>query len=202
MLKAITRSARLVDKRVASINKERAIENPPKAPISIGYFFDHYATDEYTRVVVAEEDFYGAQRELVPSVSVEELKHYEGVRKEFEGGKEKEVKTANPVGVTANGTTSRAQFEEMMKQQLQRAAHEAREQENGSGRPNGSTRAPALDRGNEDDYIIKTDELSLYGPGKSKSNGKGKGKSKGKVHIAEPESNTFGDAAADDDMYA
>jgi peroxin-6 len=38
---------------------------------------------------VEEEDFVKAKRELVPSVSKEELEHYERVRKVFEGGEQR-----------------------------------------------------------------------------------------------------------------
>lgn len=54
-------------------------------PISIAYFFDHFAGDEDTEVVVVEDDFEAAKRELVPSVSKDELWHYERVRRAFEG---------------------------------------------------------------------------------------------------------------------
>ncbi|KAK7521744.1 peroxin 6 [Phyllosticta citriasiana] len=89
MLHAITRQARAVDARVASINASRAAETPPKPPISTAYFFDHFAADADTAVVVTEDDFVSAKRELVPSVSADELQHYERVRRTFEeGGKE------------------------------------------------------------------------------------------------------------------
>ncbi|KAK8186419.1 hypothetical protein BC567DRAFT_246179 [Phyllosticta citribraziliensis] len=89
MLHAITRQARAVDARVASINASRAAETPPKPPISTAYFFDHFAADTDTAVVVTEDDFFSAKRELVPSVSADELQHYERVRRTFEeGGKE------------------------------------------------------------------------------------------------------------------
>lgn len=195
MLKAITRSARLVDDRVAEINTDRAAETPPKKTISIAYFFDHYATEEYTRVVVAEEDFYGAQRELVPSVSAEELNHYERVRKEFEGGKEKEAKPA--AADNANGTATREQMTEMLMKRMQEQMQDARDRGNGVGLSNGNPHARAFNHDEDDDYIIKTDHLSLNG-----SNGSGKGKGKGKGKTIESETHDFGDAAADDDMYA
>lgn len=221
MLKAITRSARLVDDRVAEINKERAAESPPKTIISIAYFFDHYATAEYTSVVVTEEDFYGAQRELVPSVSAEELNHYERVRKEFEGGKEKENKNASASkaedGLGGDeAAKTREQFMEMMKAQMQRANQDARDRaNNGSGLSNGRNHVPPAappEDDAEDEYIIRTENLLTNGSDKGK--GKGTGKGKGKVRIVESEpsppssqpqqqSAGFGDAAdADEDMYA
>jgi peroxin-6 len=82
MLKAITRSAEKVDQKVASHN---ASLKPGQSAITIAQFFDHYSTDEDVLVSVTEDDFLAAQRELVPSVSAEELGHYERVRKAFEG---------------------------------------------------------------------------------------------------------------------
>ncbi|KAF1832379.1 peroxin 6 [Decorospora gaudefroyi] len=84
MLKAITRSARAVDEKVKSYNETHS------PTISIAYFFDHLATEEDTAVMVTEEDFLEAHRELVPSVSADELRHYDGVRRQFEGAGKKE----------------------------------------------------------------------------------------------------------------
>jgi peroxin-6 len=90
MLKAITRQARLVDEKVAAINAERTAN-----PMSIAYFFDHLAADEDTAVMVREEDFVEAHRELVPSVSADELLHYERVRSTFEGKGKKDGAKGN-----------------------------------------------------------------------------------------------------------
>ena len=78
MLKAITRKTGLVDQRVADISKARGEE------ISTAYFFDHCATAEDIAVVVSEEDFLAAQREMVASVSQKELEHFERIRNQFE----------------------------------------------------------------------------------------------------------------------
>ena len=59
MLKAITRQAGAVDKKIAAL---------PGGPVSTAYFFDHLAREEDIAVMVTEEDFAAAQRELVPSV--------------------------------------------------------------------------------------------------------------------------------------
>lgn len=85
MLKAITRSARLVDSRVEEINSSRSQTTPPKPPITIAQFFDHHAEPADMKVEVEQEDFLEAQRELVPSVSADELAHYDRVRRDFEG---------------------------------------------------------------------------------------------------------------------
>ena len=59
MLKAITRRAAVINTRSKNI---------PGGPVSIAYFFDHYATEDDIAVTVTEEDFYEAQTELVSSV--------------------------------------------------------------------------------------------------------------------------------------
>jgi len=82
MLKAITRQAQRVDDKVAAYNKTLP---PGSQPISIAHFFDHLASGDDTAVMVEEQDFVQAHAELVPSVSAEELRHYERVRHTFEG---------------------------------------------------------------------------------------------------------------------
>ncbi len=59
MLKAITRQASAVDAKIKAL---------PGAPVTTAYFFDHLAMDEDTAVMVTEEDFFAAKRELVGSV--------------------------------------------------------------------------------------------------------------------------------------
>ena len=59
MLKAITRQASAVDAKIKAL---------PSGPVTTAYFFDHMATDSDIAVMVTEEDFFAAQRELVGSV--------------------------------------------------------------------------------------------------------------------------------------
>ena len=59
MLKAITRKASAVDAKIKSMTGP---------PVTTAYFFDHLATDEDIAVMVTEEDFIAANRELVGSV--------------------------------------------------------------------------------------------------------------------------------------
>lgn len=185
MLKAITRQARAVDEKVKAYNATHA-------QISIAYFFDHLATDEDTAVMVTEEDFIEAHKELVPSVSVDELRHYERVRKAFEGAGKKE------------------------EQQTQRRLHpgsnaEGRPQLTGQGawKGKGKDKAVAVPQedgaaSDEDDYIIRTEHIDLNGSvnggsGKGKGKAASHGKGKNSVDIAE---GGFGDAAQDDDLYS
>lgn len=83
MLKAVTRQASAVDRKVKELSSQR------EGDMSTAYFFDHYATPSDLAVVVTEADFLAAQQELVPSVSQGELAHYEKVRATFEGSGEK-----------------------------------------------------------------------------------------------------------------
>ncbi|KAI7630665.1 AAA-domain-containing protein, partial [Hortaea werneckii] len=120
MLKAVTRSARAVDDKLAVINTERLSKGQSKA--SVAYYFDHYATDEDTDVLVTQDDFMLAKRELVPSVSVDELKHYERVRNTFEGSTNKDenhsAMESQPDGTSSDAPIpmSRGQLREFMKQ--------------------------------------------------------------------------------------
>ena len=59
MLKAITRQVSTVDAKIKEL---------PGVPVTTAYFFDHLATDEDIAVMVTEEDFFAAGRELVGSV--------------------------------------------------------------------------------------------------------------------------------------
>lgn len=99
MLHAITRRTRAVDVEISRLNAEivqptatadgqgdGTVGETESEKITPATWFDRYATAEDLRVEVGAEDFRKAARELVPSVSAEELRHYERVRREFEGG--------------------------------------------------------------------------------------------------------------------
>jgi peroxin-6 len=99
MLKAVTRQASAVDAKIAAINATREL------PISTAHFFDYYGTKEDIAVLVTEEDFMAAQRELIPSVSAKELEHYRRVREQFESiEKKKSEKEGAPAA--GNGTVA------------------------------------------------------------------------------------------------
>lgn len=89
MLKAVTRQASLVDAKVAAINSSPE-QQCKGGKISTAYYFDHYATKEDVAVMVSEEDFLAAERELIPSVSLGELEHYQKVRAQFENVDDKD----------------------------------------------------------------------------------------------------------------
>lgn len=190
MLKAITRQARAVDEKVKAYNATHA-------PITVAYFFDHLASEEDTAVMVTEEDFMEANRELVPSVSADELKHYERVRNTFEAtGKKEEQKSGVQTQLSiTNGETPQFRIATSSRKG-KGSTSEAQDLRNHG--------APADD--DEDDYVIRTEHLAINGSadsGKGKGGAKGKAatnhsKSKSSVDIAE---GGFGDAAQDGDLY-
>lgn len=59
MLKAVTRQVSAVHQKIKDL---------PGGPVSPAYFFDHFATEEDIAVMVTEDDFVSAQRELVGSI--------------------------------------------------------------------------------------------------------------------------------------
>ena len=77
MLKAVMRSASVIDTKAG-------LEN-----CTVPQFFDLHATKEDLKVLVEEQDFEMARRELVGSVSARELDHYQRVRERFERPEEK-----------------------------------------------------------------------------------------------------------------
>jgi peroxin-6 len=178
MLKAVTRQARAVDKKVQEYNSTHT------PTISIAYFFDHLATDEDTAVMVTEQDFIEAHKELVPSVSADELRHYQRVRSQFEGAGKKDD-NATPTATATNGNGN-GNMQIM------------------SGANKGKGKAPASR--DESDMLIRTETMDVNANGNGRGSlAKGKGKasvgshgSKNSVDIAE---GGFGDAAQDDDLY-
>ncbi|KAL1794611.1 hypothetical protein ACET3X_006427 [Alternaria dauci] len=195
MLKAITRSAKSVDEKVAAYN---ATHSPP---ITIAYFFDHLATEEDTAVMVTEEDFMEAHKELVPSVSADELRHYDRVRKQFEGAGKKEGAGAGE----KNGGTAPLAIEQ------------------GAG-AKGKGKARVVGDGDEE-MVVRTENVHLNGNGNgsasgngladggvdiSGSSGSGSGKGKGKAAVNHSQGKSsvdiaeggFGDATQDDDLYS
>jgi peroxin-6 len=194
MLKAVTRSARQVDDRVAAVNAERASQG--KHAVTIAGFFDHHATASDLEVQVEEQDFELARKELTPSVSYEELKHYEKVRDQFEGGAKKEKPQAQleaDQGQEMQAVISskremsesdkkfaRDKFNELMARRT--SSKNAVPQSNGGG-DHGENGGDSS--GDDDDYVIRTDRLTINGSANGNGHGHGrpsggKGKGKGK----------------------
>ncbi|SMN19487.1 similar to Saccharomyces cerevisiae YNL329C PEX6 AAA-peroxin [Maudiozyma saulgeensis] len=83
MLKAMTRIAHTVDKKLTEYNQQKNASQ--EKSVSLNYWFDQVATEEDTSVTVRMEDFVNAQKELTVSVSQDELNHYLKVKRDFEG---------------------------------------------------------------------------------------------------------------------
>lgn len=179
MLKAITRQARAVDRKVKEYNDSH------DQKITIAYFFDHFATEEDTAVMVTEQDYMDAHKELVPSVSADELRHYDRVRSTFEGAGKQEEKKQIEAPPATNGTLSAGS----------------------SAKGKGKAGAPSA----EEEMVVQAENITLNGTanggavGSGSSSGRGKGKatpghaSKNSVDIAE---GGFGDAGDDEELYA
>ena len=202
MLKAVTRGARHVDARLATLNEGREVEG--KNDLTVANFFDHHATDADLEVAVTEEDFLSAKKELVPSVSLEELGHYEKVRDSFEGTTKKKDEP-DPQPQPAARPPSQAQHEnarprlsEVMKRATNgsvghtnsNAGYGSKEKVptmNGTGArryastaKDGTGAGAADSDADEDDFVIRTDKLSITGGSRPPSSRGGKGKGKGR----------------------
>ncbi|KAF7884865.1 hypothetical protein EAF00_010683 [Botryotinia globosa] len=154
MLKAVTRQASYVDSHLAKLNSERGSEG--KGKVSTAYWFDHYAKEDDLRVVVQEEDFEAAGRELVPSVSAGELEHYARVRGQFEGNKDKDKVAPRPSSSSSSRSSRKGK---------------------GKGRADVKGKGKAKDMGDwdenaEDGYYNGTDEEQLNGTIRVKPKGK------------------------------
>ncbi|EEY19843.1 peroxisomal biogenesis factor 6 [Verticillium alfalfae VaMs.102] len=151
MLKAITRQTSSVDAKVAAINAARG---PDQHPISTANFFDHHATAEDIAVVVTEEDFLAADRELVPSVSAGELARYETMRRSFEGPAQKEGQGADVT--RPGGGAARAVSGESV------------------ASSKGKGKAPARDKGKGKALAVDSDDDEDRAPNGRVNKGKGK----------------------------
>jgi peroxin-6 len=218
MLKAVTRSACQVDDRVAAVNAQRATHNKP--PVTIAGFFDHHATPSDLEVQVEEQDFELARKELTPSVSYEELKHYEKVRDQFEGGPKKkdlgqaavddegqEMQTVVNASEKRQMSESdkafaREKFNELMARRT--SSKNSVPQVNGRG---GGEDGGGASSGDDDDFVVRTDRLTLNGNGNGNGGGGGRatsrpvgGKGKGRGKSRE---DAVVDAAEDggEDLY-
>jgi peroxin-6 len=199
MLKAVTRQATLVDAKVKAINETRGGD----APISTAYFFDHFATPEDLAVMVTEQDFLEAHRELVPSVSAGELAHYERVRATFEGGKEEEKEKV--VNGTSGGAPAAAAAAARLGLGTGRRTASGASVRSSSGKGKGKAVAAVVGKGkgkavaggSEDEYDDRYDDRGDgeldggYGP-----RDKGKGKEMAPPIVADA---PFGDGAGSGD---
>lgn len=156
----------------------KADKNPNRPDkITPAYFFDHYATPEDIAVMVTEEDFMAAQRELIPSVSAKELEHYARVRAQFESVGEREAREAaseegkaklvkeeqavpGPIRPgSANGDKSKLRLVERLKEKVNGTAKADRK---GKGRAGENITSPSKTNGNGFDMGSVADDDDLY----------------------------------------
>lgn len=189
MLKAVTRSARAVDDRIAVINRTRQASQPPKPAITVAQFFDYHATEADLDVLVTEQDFVQANGELVPSVSAEELGHYERVRRDFEGDRTKADGPSNvPVGSRPGSPPTQedleawqaAKIEELIRSGFADGSLARNNPKKGKGPSNQSN-------GGDDDLIVRTGSLNI-----AESNGSGGGSGSMSSNNRHRESRFFG----------
>lgn len=175
MLKAVTRQAGKVDAKIKVLNDEAEAEGK-KQTISTANFFDHYATPQDVAVMVTEEDFMDAHRELIPSVSAGELSHYERVRATFEGGRESNG------GVGAIAEKQRPAPLNLGQRTVSTASQRSARGKGKSvaaGKGKGKAVAQGSDGEDaeyEDDYGVAAQENEGDGPNGISSRSKGKGK--------------------------
>ncbi|KAF1810665.1 AAA-domain-containing protein [Eremomyces bilateralis CBS 781.70] len=208
MLKAITRQAFHVDEKVAAINALAAQEDDrmgkPKPKTTIAQFFDHYATPEDMAVMVTEEDFEGAKRELVPSVSVEELGHYERVRRAFEGAPKVQSNGKLHASPSAGDVRSHGATNSISANHA--GPHDSRSNSSGPGSPTLTHHTPATSGSNQKkpDGVQRMFRRIVSVSGKQRRLSKGKGSSKNLSALAEgpvhtPDGSAVSEASYQDD---
>ena len=84
MLRAMTRKAEHVDKKIEELNGTPPPHSFPH-PLTPQYYLGSMATRADVEVEVGMADFEEGLKRLVPSVSAQQMVHYERVQKEFKG---------------------------------------------------------------------------------------------------------------------
>ncbi|KAL6309205.1 AAA-domain-containing protein [Sparassis latifolia] len=82
LLKAMSRKAEELENTIAKLNASPPDTHHPY-PLTPQYYLAELATPAETEVLVSEEDFTGALRELVPSVTQAEMEHYARIQQRF-----------------------------------------------------------------------------------------------------------------------
>ncbi|KAI0373357.1 AAA-domain-containing protein [Pilatotrama ljubarskyi] len=83
LLKAMSRKAEELEAMIAKWNASPPPDSPHPFPMTPQYYLGELATPAETEVLVSEEDFNAALRELVPSVSQAEMDHYARIQQRF-----------------------------------------------------------------------------------------------------------------------
>ncbi|UZJ54156.1 hypothetical protein CBS101457_003476 [Exobasidium rhododendri] len=127
MLKSMTRKASMIDDKIRLLNarseEERSKDDKHPYPLTTQYYLNEMAEADSLDIKVSREDFEAALRELVPSVSMQEMAHYREVQAKFsspsdakEGGK---GKGAVEMGLNgSNGSMKMEQLQELYRQSM------------------------------------------------------------------------------------
>ncbi|RDX45475.1 AAA-domain-containing protein [Lentinus brumalis] len=83
LLKAMSRKAEELEETIAKLNAAPPPNSAHPYPLTPQYYLGELATPAETEVLVSEGDFNAALRELVPSVSQEEMDHYARIQRRF-----------------------------------------------------------------------------------------------------------------------
>ncbi|KAI0328087.1 AAA-domain-containing protein [Cubamyces sp. BRFM 1775] len=83
LLKAMSRKAEELEAIIAKWNADPPANSPHPLLMTPQYYLGELATPAETEVLVSEEDFDAALRELVPSVSQAEMEHYARIQQRF-----------------------------------------------------------------------------------------------------------------------
>ncbi|KAM5535554.1 hypothetical protein V8D89_010721 [Ganoderma adspersum] len=83
LLKAMSRKAEELEGTIAELNASPPPDSPHPFPLTPQYYLGELATPAETEVLVSEDDFNAALRELVPSVSQAEMDHYARIQQRF-----------------------------------------------------------------------------------------------------------------------
>ncbi|KAG0308529.1 peroxisomal assembly protein [Dissophora globulifera] len=183
MLKAMSRTADGIEKRVATINSDETSTLP--RPITSQYYLDHLAQPDEILVQVTEEDFDQALAELIPSVSAQELDHYRQVQKMFNSDDfAKDMEAAAAAEEEQKKKKAEAAHSKemaMMERQLQEAEREGGLEEALRKIQETQKLQSAMDRGED----VNRENGGHADQPVSTSKGKGKGRSSDYSHVAE-----------------
>jgi peroxin-6 len=168
MLKSMTRKASSIDEKIRLLNErsedERKEEKHPY-PLTTQYYLNEMADPHSLEIQVSRQDFEEALKELVPSVSMQEMQHYRQVQAKFSSpptdekadkGKGAAI-NGNGSGGKQNGNVSMAQLQQLYNQATLHSsgdvssAIEDKVNGNGASRPEaeGDSTQPQLKRKNK-----------------------------------------------------
>jgi multidrug efflux pump subunit AcrA (membrane-fusion protein) len=146
---------------LAAINKDETSTLP--RPITSQYYLDHLAQQDEILVQVTEEDFDQALAELIPSVSAQELEHYQQVQKMFNS----DDFAKNMEAAAAEEQRQKELDEEQEQRELEEALRKVEE----------AQRQLTADEQQQQQQVHQQDEHGAISTSSSGSKGKGKGRS-------------------------